>query len=815
MSSTNANTVDPSVESGSTPPGIMQAVNEMRPKPSRKKLYGREFYESIGSPKMIVAPMVDRSEFAWRMLTRSLMGEGSPTPILAYSPMFHARFFNDAPAYRTQHFEPVRQTKSVGTGETTAEPYLDGNPKYDRPLIVQFCANDPDELLKAARHVEEYCDAVDLNLGCPQGIAKKGHYGAFLQEDPDLIYKLINKLHNELSIPVTAKFRILETKEKTLEYARMILSAGASILSVHGRRREQKGHNTGVANWEYIRYLRDNLPPETVIFANGNILNHSDISRCLEVTGADGVMSAEGNLSDPTIFSTPPASGEEGRMYWRGRDGRGGFRLDYVLRRYMDIIYKYVLEQDPPQRAPLYHPDDEPISESNGQMQTDEAVEDESEQPPRKKQKQGKRVKRTPSTNLSSMQGHLFQLLRHLVSHRTDIRDALARCHGGDMPNFEKVVKLVDHAVKQGMQEYEQNPDWKHVVPASKPGVVKSEESKATMEKYQRPWWVCQPYIRPLPEEALQIGSLQLKKKDKLAEEAQIIDTKADAVNGEQENRNGALIRSFEPANDKGDRNNITITPDPLASKLVIILEQRNTICRWATRVALVRARLHRNTPKFARNITITCRGSRIPASAKDTRPYNHQRCADREIADLTKATTVFKILDSQHPGLASISNPILWHTDLHLGNIFVSEQDPTQIVSIIDWQFISIGPLFSQVNWPEFLKPNDEYVYGVVQPQLPDDFETLDEAEKKLAILIRNDAIVTKSHELRSSLHCKDVYRSLNLPSVFLETFIRCGEASAEGTLGLRACLAELYKAWDSLGFTGECPLSFTDDEL
>ncbi|EZF78487.1 hypothetical protein H105_00516 [Trichophyton soudanense CBS 452.61] len=566
MSSTNANTVDPSVKSGSTPPGIMQAVNEMRPKPSRKKLYGREFYESIGSPKMIVAPMVDRSEFAWRMLTRSLMGEGSPTPILAYSPMFHARFFNDAPAYRTQHFEPVRQTKNVGTGETTAEPYLDGNPKYDRPLIVQFCANDPDELLKAARHVEEYCDAVDLNLGCPQGIAKKGHYGAFLQEDPDLIYKLINKLHNELSIPVTAKFRILETKEKTLEYARMILSAGASILSVHGRRREQKGHNTGVANWEYIRYLRDNLPPETVIFANGNILNHSDISRCLEVTGADGVMSAEGNLSDPTIFSTPPASGEEGRMYWRGRDGRGGFRLDYVLRRYMDIIYKYVLEQDPPQRAPLYHPDDEPISESNGQIQTDEAVEDESEQPPRKKQKQGKRVKRTPSTNLSSMQGHLFQLLRHLVSHRTDIRDALARCHGGDMPNFEKVVKLVDHAVKQGMQEYEQNPDWKHVVPASKPGVVKSEESKATMEKYQRPWWVCQPYIRPLPEEALQIGSLQLKKKDKLAEEAQIIDTKADAVNGEQENRNGALIRSFEPANDKGDRNNITITPDPLVS---------------------------------------------------------------------------------------------------------------------------------------------------------------------------------------------------------------------------------------------------------
>jgi tRNA-dihydrouridine synthase 1 len=29
----------------------------------RNKLFGREFYRSIGSPEYIVAPMVDRSEF--------------------------------------------------------------------------------------------------------------------------------------------------------------------------------------------------------------------------------------------------------------------------------------------------------------------------------------------------------------------------------------------------------------------------------------------------------------------------------------------------------------------------------------------------------------------------------------------------------------------------------------------------------------------------------------------------------------------------------------------------------------------------------
>lgn len=50
-----------------TSSSVMPAENPAK----RVKLTGRAFYESIGSPKMIVAPMVDRSEFVSLPLTHA------------------------------------------------------------------------------------------------------------------------------------------------------------------------------------------------------------------------------------------------------------------------------------------------------------------------------------------------------------------------------------------------------------------------------------------------------------------------------------------------------------------------------------------------------------------------------------------------------------------------------------------------------------------------------------------------------------------------------------------------------------------------
>lgn len=230
-------------------------------------------WRDLGSPKYVVAPMVDGSELAFRDICRKYGAH------LAYTPMLHSKNFANCAKFRGEYF-------------TTHA--------HDRPLIAQFCANDPNTLVQAARYVQSSVDAIDLNLGCPQGIAKKGHYGSFLQDEWELLHDIVSTAVRELDIPVWCKIRVFSDVQRTIDYARMLESAGASVIAVHGRTREQKGKVAPPADWEMIRAVRQAV--HVPVIANGNVRCLEDADRAIEATGAAAVMSAWALLDNPATF---------------------------------------------------------------------------------------------------------------------------------------------------------------------------------------------------------------------------------------------------------------------------------------------------------------------------------------------------------------------------------------------------------------------------------------------------------------------------------------------------------------------------------
>jgi tRNA-dihydrouridine synthase 1 len=253
---------------------------------SNRKVDPYTFWESIGRPQKVVAPMVDHCDLAYRMQTRKYGAD------LVYTQMYNANAFVTS--------------KELRESLTTCEG--------DRPLFVQLAGHDPEMLLKAAKFVEHKCDAVDLNLGCPQGIAKRGRYGAFLMDEVDLLVDIVSTMVKGLSIPVTCKVRIYKDYDRTIQLCEALVGAGASLLTVHGRTREEKGQLVREPDWATIARIKQhfaNRSPPVPVIANGGIECLADVQRCIDATGADGVMTSEGILENPALFtaSLDPTNG--------------------------------------------------------------------------------------------------------------------------------------------------------------------------------------------------------------------------------------------------------------------------------------------------------------------------------------------------------------------------------------------------------------------------------------------------------------------------------------------------------------------------
>ncbi|GGA04564.1 hypothetical protein CYANOKiyG1_16880 [Okeania sp. KiyG1] len=147
--------------------------------------------------------------------------------------------------------------------------------------------------------VKEGADTVDINMGCPVNKITKNGGGSSLLRQPELAGEIVSKVVKAVPVPVTVKTRIgWSNKEiNILEFAKRMEDAGAQMLTLHGRTRAQ-GYN-GPAKWEWITKVKEIL--SIPVIANGDIFSVDAAIRCLEETGADGVMCSRGTLGYPFL----------------------------------------------------------------------------------------------------------------------------------------------------------------------------------------------------------------------------------------------------------------------------------------------------------------------------------------------------------------------------------------------------------------------------------------------------------------------------------------------------------------------------------
>ena len=260
----------------------------------------------------VMAPMVAASDYAFRCLVEQHGAD------LTFTQMLHARNLVQDPTFRTNHVDfPFSNDGLTKSQQECVEGMPQSNIRHQRhdstpgPLIVQLAGHDPELMVRAFDILlQQDCEfaGVDINLGCPQAIARKGLYGAFLHEQQEeLVCRTLTRLRQHLpaSYSVSCKIRLprsLDDQDIKNRIQRLV-ETGIDFMTVHGRTLEENKTKTGSVHADKISLAVEtagNIP----VIANGGIEHHVDIETMMKTTNAAAVMSSEALLETPNLFTT-------------------------------------------------------------------------------------------------------------------------------------------------------------------------------------------------------------------------------------------------------------------------------------------------------------------------------------------------------------------------------------------------------------------------------------------------------------------------------------------------------------------------------